>query len=79
MERSRSDSNQSVDFMCPSCGASAFEVVGGQADDETLLVMQCLKCMHEFWHRCEGGRARFSDSDTDSTTSELVKTGVPGK
>jgi predicted RNA-binding Zn-ribbon protein involved in translation (DUF1610 family) len=76
MERSGSDSNQSVDFLCPSCGASAFEVVGGQADDETLLVMQCLKCMHEFWHRCESGRVRVGGSDVDSMTTEFVNTGV---
>jgi hypothetical protein len=53
--------DQSTDFLCPSCGASAFEVMGTQWDSENgatqdggeLLVMRCLDCLHLFCHRLE--------------------------
>ncbi len=49
---------QSTEFLCPSCGTSAFEILGTQwnLDDETtdgaeFLVMRCLDCLDPFCHQ----------------------------
>ncbi len=61
MENELTSIDQSTDFLCPNCGASAFEVMGTQwdsengsaADGEEVLVMRCLDCLHLFCHRLE--------------------------
>lgn len=49
--------NESPDFLCPSCGAASFEVVekqkhlreGGEAEE--FLVLRCLACLELFHHQ----------------------------
>ncbi len=48
--------NESPEFLCPSCGASAFEVIAKQKDisrsgeAEEFLVLKCLICLEEYRH-----------------------------
>ncbi len=48
--------NESSDFLCPSCGAGAFEIVDRQWNlgeggvDEEFLVLRCLGCLELFHH-----------------------------
>ncbi len=48
--------NESPDFLCPSCGAGAFEIVDRQWNlgeggvDEEFLVLRCLGCLELFHH-----------------------------
>ncbi len=65
MQNELTSIEQSTEFLCPSCGASAFEVMGTQwssenEDDtggEELLIMRCLDCLHLFSYRLEGEEA----------------------
>jgi hypothetical protein len=50
--------NESPEFLCPSCGTSAFEVIAGTQWDlsdgnsrEGFLVMRCLDCLELFYHQ----------------------------
>ncbi len=48
--------NESPEFLCPSCGAAAFEVIAKQKDigkngeAEEFLVLKCLVCLEECRH-----------------------------
>ncbi len=48
--------NESPEFLCPSCGATAFEVIAKQKDisengeAEEFLVLKCLICLEEYHH-----------------------------
>ena len=48
--------NESPEFLCPSCGTSAFEVtakqknIGQDGKEEEFLVMKCLVCLDVFYH-----------------------------
>ena len=48
--------NESPEFLCPSCGAAAFEVIAKQKDisesgeAEEFLVLKCLVCLEERHH-----------------------------
>ncbi|MCL5282303.1 MAG: hypothetical protein M1376_20650 [Planctomycetes bacterium] len=55
MEQQAVHMNESSDFLCPSCGAAAFEVVDQQwdfheSDAEEFLVLRCLACLELFYH-----------------------------
>jgi hypothetical protein len=62
MQNELTSIEQSTDFLCPNCGASAFEVMGTQWNSENgadtsgeeLLIMRCLDCLHLFSYRLEG-------------------------
>jgi hypothetical protein len=49
--------NESDDFRCPSCGASAFEVLGTHVElgggwrRKKSLTLKCLGCLDLFYHR----------------------------
>ena len=57
MEQKPVRMNESPEFLCPSCGTSAFEIVGrqwGLSDEdsgEEFLVMRCLDCLELFYHQ----------------------------
>jgi len=78
MENELTNIDQSTDFLCPSCGASAFEVMGTQWDSENgstgdggeLLVMRCLDCLHLFCHRLEGEPSGVVAREFSSTERE---------
>ncbi len=48
--------NELLDFLCPSCGAAAFEVVdrqrnSGEGDDAgEFLVLRCFACLEWYYH-----------------------------
>lgn len=56
---------QSTEFLCPSCGTAAFEVVGtqwnsnsdGERSGEEFLIMRCLDCLHLFHYHLKGGES----------------------
>ena len=49
--------NESSEFLCPSCGTSAFEViarhknVSEDGEEEEFLVTKCLICLEVFYHQ----------------------------
>ena len=49
--------NASSEFLCPACGAAAFEVIAKQknvsedGEEEEFLVMKCLVCLEVFYHQ----------------------------
>ena len=57
MERKQACIDESIEFLCPTCGASAFEVIdtsqdGGAGDPtEAFLAMRCLDCLDLFYHQ----------------------------
>lgn len=57
MERKQTCIDESTEFLCPTCGLAAFEVVGtqwgcGDGDAaEEFLVMRCLDCLQLFYHQ----------------------------
>jgi uncharacterized Zn finger protein len=57
MEEKAVHTNDSPEFLCPSCGTSAFEVIAKQKNvnedggEEEFLVMKCLVCLEVFYHR----------------------------
>jgi predicted RNA-binding Zn-ribbon protein involved in translation (DUF1610 family) len=57
MEQKPVPANESPDFLCPSCGAAAFEIVekqrnlGDGDESEELLVLRCLACLELFCHQ----------------------------
>jgi DNA-directed RNA polymerase subunit M/transcription elongation factor TFIIS len=57
MEEKSVPTNESPDFLCPSCGSAAFEVVEKQKylregdEPEEFLVLRCLACLELFHHQ----------------------------
>ena len=58
MEKKAVQMNESPEFLCPSCGTSAFEVIAGTQWDvgenngrEGFLVIRCLDCLELFYHQ----------------------------
>lgn len=57
MERKQACIDESTEFLCPTCGASAFEVIDTRRDcgdgdpTEAFLVMRCLDCLDLFYHQ----------------------------
>jgi uncharacterized metal-binding protein YceD (DUF177 family) len=57
--RSAPIENDASSFQCPSCGLSAFEVVGTHVDlsldgrREASLDLKCLSCLKPFHHRLQ--------------------------
>ena len=57
MEEKSVHTNESPEFLCPSCGTSAFEVIAKQkhlsedGEEEEFLVMKCLVCREVFYHQ----------------------------
>ncbi len=78
MENELTNIDRSTDFLCPSCGASAFEVMGTQWDSEgestadggELLIMRCLDCLHLFCHRLEGELSEVAVRDAEGRERE---------
>lgn len=64
MQQELAITDSPVEFTCPKCGASAFEVTGmkhqvnldidADSDRTSFLSMQCLCCLHEFNHEIAG-------------------------
>jgi len=60
------DSEPSAQFICPSCGVTAFEVVAEPGeedfyvDDSPAIVMRCLACHTVFRHHLEEVRAAMA-------------------
>ncbi len=56
MEYQPVPTKESSDFLCPSCGAGAFEIVDRQWNlheggvEEEFLVLRCLGCLELFHH-----------------------------
>jgi hypothetical protein len=69
--------SESPDFLCPSCGAAAFEIVekqqnlGDDDESEELLVLRCLACLELFCHRLAVPESAACDSVKDLSRSCL--------
>jgi len=71
MEEKAVPTNESPEFLCPSCHSAAFEVVATQRNlsdgggGEEFLVMQCLACLELFYHKLgsEGPYGMPSEGD----------------
>jgi hypothetical protein len=78
MENELTTIEQSTDFLCPNCGASAFEVLGTQWEGENgsateggeVLVMRCLDCLHLFCHRLEEEPSEVAASEPQGFESD---------
>ncbi len=57
MEQIPMPAHESPDFLCPSCGSAAFEVVdqqrnpGEEDNAQEFLVLRCLACLELFSHQ----------------------------
>ncbi len=57
MEQQPVPTNESPDFLCPSCGSAAFEIVdqqrnqGEAGEAGEFLVLRCLACLEVFTHQ----------------------------
>ena len=78
MEKKAVQMNESPEFLCPSCGTSAFEVIAGTQWDvgenngrEGFLVIRCLDCLELFYHQL-GPEGRYGMPSEASERMLLV-------
>ncbi len=75
MERKQACIDESTEFLCPTCGTSAFEVVGAQRGcgdgdmAEEFLVMRCLDCLELFYHQLGTQESRRASGENDEGIS----------
>ena len=76
--------DESREFRCPSCGTSAFEVIGTHVDlssgnrREKSLVLQCFDCLELFHHRLESEESHGDEMQiplADSVPDARVRVG----